>query len=188
MEQQIHYEKCYVGLPLPQEFLEKYKKILNAIKNVIPDAILEDYNWSHITIYFLGLQTDGLLLDISETIKPTIREIIGTKLKIKGLKHFEDNDPRVLYLDIEDLGGLNSYNGKLCNFLSKYNFQEHKFTPHLTLARLRDDNSKHLYRQNEHVLKEFTKDSDFEFSIDQIQIRGKDPQENLKKKILFSFK
>ncbi len=188
MLEQIHFEKCYLVIPLPNSFYVEYSRFLSEIKKIIPDAKNEDPKWAHITLYYLGIQTDDLLKEIDDIVKPLSNMLLNTKIRISSIQHFEKENPYVLYLDIEDMGGLYDFNKLLCDKLGKYNFQEHPYTPHLTLSRLKDDSSKQLYIQNVEFFRNLTKNVNFEFTIDQLELRGMDPSENLEKKIFYTYR
>lgn len=175
---QDFYQRCFIGIPIPTDFLPVYTDTQNYLKNQIKYISLEKKERAHITLYYLGNMIPEFINEVDQLIRPIIRRYIPSELTFSEIKCFADKTPRTLYFEIKNSDWLYRLNYELAETLKTYNFQERDFKPHMTIARLRRKEAKEAYLQNRRKISEFATNYRFTFDINEIQIRGTDPNNN----------
>ena len=180
-------EKCYVGIRLPQSFRDDYLEIQAEIKHLIPGAELDDPDWAHVTLFYLGTQSDPHLTEISQTLSSNLKYLKPPEIKFLGIDFFVPQDPKVIFLKLDQTPSLMELNQKLVEILSEYNFPENSFVPHITIARTRDNDSIRLARINEDIIYKIGSNINFDTTINEIELRGRDPDKNYNRFIFQKF-
>ena len=111
----------------------------------VPGASWVDYGQFHMTLNFIG-EVDGIMQD---DIIVGLREIQypSFQIRLKGIGFFPPRkDPKVLWVGVEAGEELTQLHKKIGNQLSRFNLsvENRKFTPHVTLARLKDTPSERV--------------------------------------------
>ncbi|HUS86116.1 MAG TPA: RNA 2',3'-cyclic phosphodiesterase [Bacteroidales bacterium] len=103
------------------------------IRWVEPDNI-------HVTLAFLGDMTTDRINDVIRILKEVAAESISFRLLIKGTGLFRGTeDPRIIWLGIEDTGPLNAVRHKVCELLSREKLirDDRPFKAHITVGRVK---------------------------------------------------
>jgi len=136
--------RSFIAIELPEELKIKLKNFQaslrlpkhNFVKWVSPDGI-------HITLKFLGNINNRQVDDIKNVLTPIARLSKSFALHTSEIGVFPNlNKVRVLWLGLNgDISSLQKLYQDIDKALAVKNFASEKrpFTPHLTLARLRDD-------------------------------------------------
>jgi len=121
----------------------------NILKNLLLDLFSNfkssKINWSslenlHLTLKFLGDVETGNISDIHHVLKEQAKLFPPFEMKFSQLGYFEKNrQPSVLWLGIEQNNYLTDLADAVINALEKIGYQpeERKYSPHLTLGRIK---------------------------------------------------
>ncbi|MGI6548833.1 MAG: RNA 2',3'-cyclic phosphodiesterase [Syntrophomonadales bacterium] len=125
---------------------------------------VEDHNL-HLTMKFLGEVPDGQVKDITDTVRRTLVRYPGFRLEVGSPGFFPNNkNPRVIWLEIK--GNTKSALGigrAIDDSLLPFGFDEEKRRQlHLTLGRVRSDNSVEDLLRNARGFTGFASKPDFE--------------------------
>jgi RNA 2',3'-cyclic 3'-phosphodiesterase len=99
----------------------------------------------HITLSFLGDTDENLIRDINSMLKKNCEGSGGFELVIKGTGVFRNiNDPRIIWIGIEQSEKLLSLNGVIIKGLMELGIkiEDRPFKPHLTIGRIKRLNDK----------------------------------------------
>jgi RNA 2',3'-cyclic 3'-phosphodiesterase len=100
----------------------------------------------HITLRFIGDIGDGLAREIAYQLEGV--EARPFSLRLKGIDAFGGNKPHTLYAGVEEsaeLRRLQSIHERICQVLG-LDAEQRKYTPHVTLARLKDASVGEVHR------------------------------------------
>ena len=93
----------------------------------------------HITLRFIGDIEDGLAHEIADALDGVVARPF--RIRLKGVGTFGGNKPHALYVGVaaegEDLKRLQANHERICQMLG-LPAEQRKFTPHVTIARLKD--------------------------------------------------
>ena len=124
--------RVFVAIAMPLEVslqLEKLQRGLAGARWVRPDGF-------HLTLAFLGKVDEDRLEDVDSALN----EARGKKfeLRLAGLGHFGDEDPRAVWAAVQPSDPLNALQKRVQTSLRQARFSPDakRFTPHVTLGRL----------------------------------------------------
>jgi len=119
------------------KLMDEFKKIKGKFKLVEPENV-------HLTLKFLGEIEEDMIEKIKEAIEKSVEEITPFKASLSGLGVFPSMDyMRVLWIGFKDEGQTKKIAFHLEEELQKYGFKrEKKFTPHITIARIKSKEGK----------------------------------------------
>ncbi len=132
--------RCFIGLPLPEEYQKKLEELIIHSQNILSSKIswTKKGNW-HLTLCFLG----ELTYDSLQILKEELKDIKHNSFTLKaGFCGFFPSikKPRVLWLGLE-VGGKETKDlaYKIFKILEKNNihFDKKDFIPHLTIGRIK---------------------------------------------------
>ena len=126
--------RLFTGVEVPTDIALS----LDLMKGGILGARWIDRESYHITLRFIGDIDDRLARDIAEALDGVDAEPFS--LKLKGVGVFGGNKPHALYAGVADspeLKRLQATHERICQVLGLAP-EGRKFTPHVTLARLKD--------------------------------------------------
>ena len=171
----MEHVRSFIAIELPDEVkagLTRLQDRLKAdkhssVKWVNPNSI-------HLTLKFLGDVTVNKLNEISKAMETAVQEIPPFQLEVKDLGVFPNlNKVRVVWVGVRgDITRLGQLQQRLESNLATLDFtpETRVFTPHLTLARLREQASPDE-RQNFGQLIGNTKfESVYKFRVDSISL------------------
>lgn len=97
----------------------------------------------HITVFFFGEVEDGRAEAVGDAVRGPLSEIDAFALRISGMDAFPDQrSGRVLWLGVQNSLKLRALRDRLAPPLAEAGFKvEERFTPHLTVGRLRNPKS-----------------------------------------------
>ena len=126
--------RLFVGLSLPENLCQRFLLMQGGIPGA-SWAVKEDH---HLTLAFIGDADEVMAESIHETLQQVMSEPFT--LCLQGVDVFADGDkPRVLWAGVEKSDPLLQLQTKVTKALRHNHipFDERKFTPHVTLARLK---------------------------------------------------
>lgn len=127
--------RLFVAIDLPPAVKEQ----LRAIAFGVPGAKWTEVDQIHLTLRFIGEVEGARFLDIREALS-----MVGAApflVRLKGTGHFPPRKaPRILWVGIEPNDSLLQLRNKVEAILTKTGLEPEgrKFSPHITLARLKD--------------------------------------------------
>lgn len=133
--------RLFTGLELPADVAFD----LDLMKGGIFGARWIDRDSFHITLRFIGDIDDGLAREIAYELEGV--EARPFSLRLKGVGVFGGNKPHSLFAGVEEnaeLRRLQSIHERICQVLG-LSAEGRKFTPHVTLARLKDPEPRVLH-------------------------------------------
>lgn len=138
--------RAFVAIELPQEVKEGLAGLQrdlqpagrDTVRWVSPDGI-------HLTLKFLGVIREQSVTQVERAVRQAASGIPTFRLETNGIGFFPDvNRPRVLVVSLKgDLAVLDKLHQEVEKEFSRIGFEseDRAFTPHLTLARMRDEAS-----------------------------------------------
>ena len=143
--------RLFTGLEIPGDVAFD----LDLMKGGIIGARWIDRDSFHITLRFIGDIDDALAREIAYELEGVAARPFSVRLK--GIGVFGGNKPHTLYANVEEnaeLRRLQSIHERICQVLG-LEAEGRKFTPHVTLARLKDPDpmSLHLYVASHNLYK-----------------------------------
>ena len=125
--------RLFVALALPEEVAEG----LLAIQSGVPGARWSTREQLHLTLRFIGDVDEG----DANALDDMLSGISAPRftLELKGVGAFGGNNPRALWAGIAPNESLTHLQRKVESVIQRLGFpaEERKYTPHVTLARLR---------------------------------------------------
>lgn len=153
-------------------------EVTNKIKDIIKDLEKSDANLKivepekmHITLKFLGDTEEKQVKNIKTIIENIVENIDPFKVKLKDTGVFpNENYMRIIWIGLKNYDKIVEIANKLDNEISKLGFkkEKRKFSPHVTIARVRSGKNKEKLLQ---ILNRY-KDIDFlDLEIKDIKIK-----------------
>src|SRR3989344_7744141 len=104
------YSSYFIGIPLPQKYQQDFETLLADISQINPLFETTYSNTPHITICYLDKQSQFALPRIAEDVKKHLGILKGAQLKVGGFGYFREDNPRVLFLDVQYPPQLHKFN------------------------------------------------------------------------------
>lgn len=134
--------RAFIAIELPADIREGLDQVIARLNSSQPDVKWVDPNSIHLTLKFLGYVAPDRVAEITKAITDAAAGIPPFSLEITGLGVFPGlNRIRVVWVGVEDeTDKLLQLQKRLETNLEILGFppEERDFTPHLTLARVRD--------------------------------------------------
>ena len=165
------YNLCFVGISFPANIHGKFRRLIKELYSIDPKLKIVDPKTPHITLYFMGKQNLSNLKEVAQSIRTTKDKLVDTNIKINDYGIFRPHDPKILYLNIENNPKLNEYNETITQKLEKYGKQRRGFVPHITLSRIKDQES---FLQNKDKIVSLIKNVNWKFTVKEIAIYGRE--------------
>jgi 2'-5' RNA ligase len=129
--------RIFTGLELPAEIGEN----LSLLRGGLPGARWIDPENYHITLRFVGDVEAGLAHDVVSVLERVARKPF--ELRLDGLTSFGGRKPRAVVASITPVPALLELQAELERLMQRVGLEPEgrKYTPHVTLARLRDSSS-----------------------------------------------
>ena len=134
--------RLFTGLEIPADVVFD----LDLMRGGIIGARWIDRESHHITLKFIGDIPEGLAREIAYELEGVSARPFA--LRLSGCGTFGGNKPHSLYVGVEEnaeLRRLQSIHERICQVLG-LPAEARKFTPHVTLARLKDPDHAALHR------------------------------------------
>ena len=144
------YTSCFLGIPLPQEYLREFGQLLNEIHRMDLSIETVQSQTPHITIYYLNQQSQHTLEEIKENIEPLSESLNRVTLTIGGFDHFTKDNPKVLFLDVKYPKAVIDYWNKVSEVLKEYSASDNNlpFHPHMTLGIIKTIQGQQNFKEN----------------------------------------
>ena len=132
--------RLFIAALLPENINEQISGYVNSLKQDIDGVRWEKPEKLHLTLKFLGNVEDeqarrmsAALEQLAETYSPFVLNIS----EFGGFPRLKN--PRVLYVGLSENENLSTFHSELDLTLSKFGFEkeERKFTPHITIGRVK---------------------------------------------------
>ncbi len=125
--------RLFVALPLP----DKVSDGLLAMRSGVPGARWMSREQLHLTLRFIGEVGESDAIAIDEALASV--SVPRLTLELKGVGEFGGRNPRALWAGVAGDGALRHLQRKIESAMQRLGLpaEERKFTPHVTLARLR---------------------------------------------------
>ena len=127
--------RLFVGIDLPYAV----RRDLYSICYGMPRVKWVKEEQLHLTLRFIGEVDDSLFADIRGSLKDVRMDAFS--IKLKGLGYFPPRkNPRVLWVGMEPQGSMTILRNRVESVLVKIGLEpeRRKFSPHITIARLKD--------------------------------------------------
>lgn len=127
--------RLFVAIDLPGEI----KKDLYSICYGVPGAKWVPEEQLHLTLRFIGEVDGGVFTDIKDALEDIRLDAFA--MKLKGLGYFPPRKkPRVLWVGVEPKDSVTVLRNRVESRLVKLGLEpeQRKFSPHITIARLKD--------------------------------------------------
>lgn len=134
-------KRLFIGIDFPDNVKQRLSEICYGLKG----ARWVNLAQFHITLKFIGDTNERDFFEIQEALREI--EVQRFKLKFKGLGFFSlRKEPKVLWVGIEKNEILQRLRNKIESKLTGIGIEreKRKFSPHLTLARLKDTTSEQI--------------------------------------------
>ena len=130
--------RLFVGLEIPREVAER----LSLLRGGLPGARWVDPENYHITLRFIGDIDDRLAHDVASMLDGVKRR--SFEVRFGELTSFGGRKPRAIVVGVEPIQPLVELQSELERLMQRLGLEPEgrKFTPHVTLARLRDVSSR----------------------------------------------
>jgi 2'-5' RNA ligase len=180
------FYNCFIGFPLSSEFKHELQIIQKKLHAYMPNAAILDPLEAHITLYYLGKQSEKDLEEISDILYEEQDIIKGEEFKISDLGIFyrqlnSENIPYVLYLKVAHTDRLITLREHLASHLDSYNKDDDRgFVPHLTLGRLKTTEAEIQFKEHSKMVENLLSTVDWQFKLKEVYIYGKENLESSK--------
>jgi 2'-5' RNA ligase len=126
--------RLFTGLEVPREVGES----LSMFRGGLPGARWIDPEFYHITLRFIGDIDDRLAVDIASLLNGMRRRRF--EVRFGGVQAFGGRKPRAIVVTVEPIQPLLELQAEHERLMQRLGLEPdgRKFTPHVTLARLRD--------------------------------------------------
>jgi len=132
--------RLFTGLEIPKEV----QQALSLLRGGLPGARWIDPENYHITLRFIGDIDDRLAHEIASLLDGVQRR--SFEVRFSGVTSFGGNKPRAIVLSVEPIQPLIELQSELERLMQRLGLEPEgrKFTPHVTLARLRNTSSREV--------------------------------------------
>lgn len=137
--------RTFIALELPELELKKIIDIKNNYINDYDNIKWEPINKLHLTLKFLGDTDENIIPAINSELENILKNYEVFELTFEKFGLFiKDKKPRILWIGLKENSKLSSLAHEIDNVISKFGFEKEKrkFTPHITLLRIKDRDEK----------------------------------------------
>jgi 2'-5' RNA ligase len=130
--------RLFTGLEIPPDVGQS----LAMMRGGLPGARWVDPGNYHLTLRFIGDVDDSIAREVASMLRPGKRT--GFDLRLEGLKSFGGSKPRAIVATATPVPALVEMQAEQERLMQRIGLapEGRKFTPHVTLARLRDTSSR----------------------------------------------
>lgn len=169
------YTSCFLGIPLPQEYMNEFRQLLYDIHAIDPFIETAQSQTPHVTIYYLNMQSQYLLEEIDKKIQPFSDILNKTVFTIGGSGYFTNDNSKILFLDVTSSEALIDYRDKVSEVLKKYSASDNSlpFHPHVTVGRIKSIQKKESFKSKEEIMARLNM-VQWNFKLNEIALYGVD--------------
>src|ERR1044072_2404874 len=130
--------RLFTGVEIPAEVAQS----LSMLRGGIPGARWVDPQNYHLTLRFIGDVDDAAARDVTQMLGGVRRRPF--EISLNGLDEFGGKKPRAVFATVAVNGALADLQTEHERILQRLGLppEQRKFTPHITLARLRDSSTR----------------------------------------------
>ena len=130
--------RIFIGVEIPAEVVSA----LAGLRGGLPGARWIDPENYHLTLRFIGDVDDAVARDVMQMLGGVTRRPF--EISLNGVDQFGGKKPRAVFVAVAANGPLAELQAELERILQRIGLppEQRKFTPHVTLARLRDSSSR----------------------------------------------
>ena len=167
--------RTFIAADFPPDILTKAGKITADLKQEVPGGAIKwvSTDKMHLTIKFIGDIQKNKITRVKELMTNILHDQPSFKIGIQNLGTYPDiNNPRVIWLGITQGAPLIEIHKKLDEALTdlKVRSDRRKYSPHLTLARVRRDTDRDTVKVIGDILSRFKVDSLGTITISEITL------------------
>lgn len=132
--------RSFIAIPFPPPLLEQLTKLQQQLREQLPELKTPTAKNLHLTLHFLGDQTQEQLAEISLVMLSIGQRKNIFNVTLEGLGFFPNRRrPRILWLGVEPQLELKNLYQELANGLQKLGIatEQRPYRPHLTIGRFR---------------------------------------------------
>lgn len=134
--------RSFIAVDIPNEIKNKIAEIQMELQQILPKVSWVKPSNIHLTLKFLGDVTPEQIPSIEEAIHDAVKGLQPFDIKIGGIRAFKNlSQPKVLWINIAtEPTSIIQLAENLDSSLNCLSFpkESRKFTPHLTIARIRN--------------------------------------------------
>lgn len=138
--------RLFLAINIPKDIKQKIAKKRDALESLIPGVrFVGEENW-HLTVVFLGAQSDEALLPIVKSMKELVPKFASPKINFSDISYGPlKGAPRMVWLngDEKTSKNLSSFKLSLEDELIKngvrFKLENREFLAHITLAKFSED-------------------------------------------------
>jgi 2'-5' RNA ligase len=173
------YNFCFLGITLPEEFQNKFQKLLTDLGKINCNLKLAEPEKlpPHITIQYLDTQSEESLSQIKEIISRDVNLTSNLQVNVSGMGYFKSDNPFVIFLEVKYPQTLASFQQKIQDNLADFiqNVAKQEFHPHMTVARIPDQKAQQSFRENQDKIEKLFNQVHWSFPITKLEILGVKP-------------
>lgn len=167
--------RTFIAIDFPTNTLNQLGLIIDFFKQQTTGLALKWVNKSnlHLTINFLGEIDKDVLLLTKKSLSQALADVQSFTFQISGLGMFPNkNQPRVIWLGVNDTKPLIEIHRKINRNLQNHGISSdfRPFSPHLTIARVRQNAGKEIGERIGNILSNYQVDPLDEIKIDQVHL------------------
>ena len=156
--------RLFIAVDFPPDIIAKIARITAYLQAQLPGKVMK---WVapeslHLTLKFLGNVREDRLSELETCMKAALQGQPSFNISIEGMGMYPNaRKPRVLWLGIKDPGNLGQIHHQLATTLQDFDPEPEKraFSPHLTIARIRQNGSPQAIQEAGKILSQFKVDS-----------------------------
>lgn len=135
--------RFFISLEIPKQNLAQFKDIQDRLHILIPQARITDLDKIHLTLAFIGEQSDSLKDSLTQVIKSATEGIPPFEVTPAYIDGFPTiHDPNILWVGVKgDIDKILLIRESVKDGLEELRLpvDERRFTPHITIAKIKDD-------------------------------------------------
>ncbi len=143
--------RLFIAIEIPEGIKQEMAKAQEQLKRSGASAGWTRPEGIHLTLQFLGEVPEEKAGGIRDALRKAAEGTVGFRLEIGGAGVFPDaRRPRVVWMGVSgDLDRLQALQGAVEDAMTGIGFagEDRKFTPHLTLGRIRDIRSRDAWQK-----------------------------------------
>jgi 2'-5' RNA ligase len=179
------YTSCFIAIPLPEAFQLEFENLLKKIGDISPKLQTVYPYTPHITLCYLGIESQEGIEEIKEILTSKIRSVRHDNITIGRVGYFGQEEVKIIFLDVIIPKDVEQLNNELNKSLSIYISEENHlpFHPHMTLARVKNPLTTEEYHSLDDNLQNLTKEISWSFPFSEVCTYGADSTKSPEKQV-----
>lgn len=135
--------RFFIALEIPKKNLTQFKNIQDELHSIIPEAKITDLDKIHLTMAFLGEQSDDLKDQLIQVIEDAVANISPFEVTPAYIDGFPNiHYPKILWVGVKgDIDKVLMIRERVKDSLANLNLpvDERRYIPHITIAKFKED-------------------------------------------------